>query len=376
MDIALNAHLLSFGSSYRGAGISRYMRQLLRHLRELDGDDRYIVFLGDRRLPPELAARASFQPRVSRLPTANPALRIVWEQVVQPLELRRRGVDLLHSLGYVQPLLCPARTVLTIHDLSFLRYPEAFNAANRLYLRLFTGLSVRRANRVIAVSESTKHDLVRLLGADPAKVAVVYHGVEEQFRCCADRPIAAFRERLGLPEHFILYCGTLEPRKNVALLVAAFAQLRRETALPHKLVLAGAKGWRYEGIFAAVDQYGLREEVLFPGYLPSDVQPLWYNAADVFVYPSLYEGFGFPPLEAMACGTPVIASNCSSLPEVVGDAGLLVDPRDSAALAAALEHVLTDAAMRQHLVATGLARAKRFSWLRATQETIEVYHHT
>ena len=377
MHAALNAHLLSFGPSYRGAGISRYIRQLLSQLRRQAGTDRFTVFLGDRRVPPELSGTASFRLCVSHLPTVNPLVRLIWEQLVQVAELRARRIDLLHSLGYVQPLFCPSRSVVTIHDLSFLRFPEAFNRSNRLYLQLFTALSVRRADRIIAVSASTKDDLVRLLGVAADKVAVIYHGVEEEFRPLRDpAALAEFREQAGLPERFILYCGTLEPRKNVDVLIAAYAQLRRETSLPHKLVLAGAKGWRCEGIFASIERYGLREDVLFPGYLPSGVQPLWYNAADVFVYPSLHEGFGFPPLEAMACGTPVIASNRSAMPEVIGDAGLLVDPRDAALLAQTIRRVLGDAGLRQSLAEKGLARAQTFSWSRAARETVEVYHRT
>jgi glycosyltransferase involved in cell wall biosynthesis len=261
--------------------------------------------------------------------------------------------------------------------LSFMLYPEAFNRPNARYLQHFTMLSVRRADRVIAVSESTKGDVVRLLGVAPEKVAVVYHGVENEFRPLDQgAEMDEFRARVRLPERFILCFGTLEPRKNLATLIAAYALLRKESRLPHKLVIAGGKGWRFEHVFAAVDEAGLQDDVLFPGYVPSDEQPMWYNAAEVFAYPSLYEGFGFPPLEALACGTPVVASNRSSLPEVVGDAGLLVDPLDAVELAEALRRVLTDGGLRQELVARGLARAQSFSWSRAARETVEVYHGT
>jgi glycosyltransferase involved in cell wall biosynthesis len=301
---------------------------------------------------------------------------MLWEQLLQPVALVRRRIDVLHSLGYVQPMLCSKRSVVTVHDLSFLRFPEAFNRSNRNYLRLFTTLSVRRANRVIAVSESTKRDLVDLLGIPAAKITVVYHGVEEEFRPFTSSTIADFRCKLGLPEHFVLYCGTLEPRKNVDGLIAAFAKVKREARLPHKLVLAGAKGWRYERIFALVEELGLKDEVIFPGYLAYGEQPLWYNAADVFVYPSLYEGFGFPPLEAMACGTPVISSDVSSLPEVVGDAGLLVDPGERDELADAIRKVLMDHELRLAMGKAGLLRASEFTWSRAAARTVEVYQRT
>ncbi len=372
MRVTCNAHHLSFGTSYRGAGISRYIRNLLPRLREVTGLT-CTVHLGDRNLPPDFYPDERFRLAFSRLPTRRPAVRILWEQLWLPLALGREGADVLHSLAYVQPLACPTRSVVTVHDLSFLLYPGNFNRANRLYLRAFSRLSAARADRVIAVSANTKRDVVRLLGVEAAKVAVVHHGIEECFRPFADRAaVEAFRRRRGLPERFVLFVGTIEPRKNLETLVEAFARLRR-AGLPHKLVVAGAKGWQWQPVFAAVERLGLEGEVAFPGYVPYDEQPLWYNSADLFVYPSLYEGFGFPPLEAMACGTPVIASRTSALPEVVGEAGLLVDPLDAEALAEALRRALSDRDLSQQLSERGLARARGFTWREAARRTAAVY---
>ena len=373
MRVGINAHLLSFGQTYRGAGISRYIRNLLAHLSEALGEDDATVFLADRRLPPDLAA-GKLEWAFSPLPTARPPVRILWEQVLAPAECLRRRLHVLHSAAYVQPLLCPCRSVLTIHDLSFLLMPEAFRPGNRVYLTTLTRLSARRADRIIAVSESTRRDAVRLLGVPPEKVTVVHHGVEPEFRPIRDPDVlAAFRRRRGLPEAYILFVGTLEPRKNVPTLLRAYAQARREFGVSQRLVVAGGKGWRYAPTLRLVEELGLRDDVLFPGFVPLHELPLWYNGASLFVYPSRYEGFGMPLLEAMACGTPVVTSRCSSLPEVVGDAGVLVEPDAVADLATALARVLGDGDYRADLSSRGLARAAGFSWDKATRQTVGVY---
>ena len=371
MHVGFNAHLLSFGASYRGAGISRYIRNLLPRLLEVS-ECRFTVYLGDRAFPPEFAPGERFRLRFSRLPTRRPAVRVIWEQVVAPLALATDGIDLLHSLGYVQPLLAGCRSVVTFHDLSYLLYPASFNAANRLYLRTFSRWSAARADRIVAVSEHTKRDLVRLLHVDEGKVDVVHHGIEDTFRPLGREEVEAFRRRKGLPERFILFLGTIEPRKNLTTLLDAYALLRRD-GLPHPLVIAGARGWQCEGVFGRREQLGLGDRVAFPGYVPYSEQPLWYNAASLFVYPSLYEGFGFPPLEAMACGIPVVASNTSALPEVVGEAGLLCDPRCAEELARAMRRVLLDQDLSRQLAKQGLERARHFSWQEAARRTAEVY---
>jgi len=373
MRVGINAHLLFFGQTYRGAGISRYIHNLLAHLPGALGDDEATVFLGDRRLPAHLAG-GGLRYALSRLPTVRPPVRILWEQALAPIECRRQRLDLLHSPAYVQPLLATCRSVVTVHDLSFVLMPEAFRPANRLYLALLTRLSVRRADRVVAVSESTRQDVIRLLGVPGEKVAVVHHGIEPEFRPLPDAGrVEQFRRSRGLPERYVLYVGTLEPRKGVPTLLRAYALARRELGIEHRLVLAGGKGWGYGQIFGLVDELGLRDDVLFPGFVPLHELPLWYNGASLFAYPSRYEGFGMPVVEAMACGTPVVTSRSSSLPEVVGDAGVLVEPGDVPGLAAALARVLGDDDYRDDLRRRGLERATRFSWDEAARRTVEVY---
>lgn len=364
--IGLNAHLLSPAHTYRGAGINWYIHNLLLNLAPADQENRYTVFLGDRRFLPN----SGLTLRTSWLPTTRPLVRIGWEQLIQPFVLWQEKIDLLHSLAFVTPLVSPCPSVITIYDLSFVVFPQAFRYSKRLYLTLFTRLSARKARRIITISESTKRDAVRLLGVSPEKVDVVYCGVDKAFRPLPEREVAPFRQKRGLPDRFILFVGTIEPRKNVARLVEAYSRLKDRQV---KLVIGGARGWLYEEVFARVEELGLTGDVLFAGYIPPDELPLWYNAAELFVYPSLYEGFGLPPLEAMACGTPVITSNVSSLPEVIGEAGLTVDPMDSKGLSEAMNQVLGDEALRQSMRERGLARVSRFSWARAARETVEVY---
>lgn len=363
--VAINAHLLSGDPSYRSAGVHQYIYHLLTHLPQ--AGCRVTAFVGPRStgFPPVLRAVRT------RWPTQRPAVRILWEQLAQGRALRVVGADLAHGPVFVGPLAAPCPVVVTVHDLSFLRYPHLFRPANRFYLRLFTRLSVQRARRVIAVSAYTAEETVRLLGVAREKIRVVYHGVDPIFRPLAAEEVAAFRARRGLPDRFVLFVGTLEPRKNLVRLIEAFARsgADAETAL----VLAGARGWYDDNVFATVERSGLSSRVHFPGYVPNDELPLWYNAARAFAYPSLYEGFGLPVLEAQACGTPVLTSSVSALPEAAGDGALMVDPYDVEAIAESLHRLLTDETLRGVLRRRGLEHAARFSWPRTAAETVAVF---
>lgn len=363
--VAINAHLLSGRAGYRSAGVHQYIYQLLRHLRA-DDRLRYTVLLGEGMLPPD----SGLTSLSSRWPTGRAGVRVAWEQLVQPWVLRRIEADLVHGPVFVGPLFAHCPVVVTIHDLSFIRFPTLFRAANRLYLSVLTRLSARRAQRLIAVSIQTADEITRLLGVPPERIDVVYHGVDPVFRPLPADEIAAFRQRRGLPERYVLFVGTLEPRKNLVRLVEAFARIRENQV---KLVLAGGKGWLYDELFDTVETLGLQEDVIFPGYVTTEELPLWYNAATIFCYPSVYEGFGFPVLEAQACGTPVLTSNISSLPEAAGDGALLVDPYDVDALAAGLHRLLHDESLRHQFQEDGLAHAGRFSWPDTARETARVY---
>ncbi len=366
MRIGLNAQLLSLSASYRGAGIAHYIHQTLAHLPHASAHT-YIAFVADRAFQAD-----GLEVVPSRLPTSRPPVRILWEQTLLPLELARRGVDLLHAMAFVTPVLSPVPSVVTVYDVSFALFPESFRPFNRWYLTTMTRRSVRKACAVIAISQNTANDLVRLWGVPRAKIHLAYCGVDGIFRPVPAGEVQAFRQAKGLPAQYILFVGTLEPRKNVVRLVEAFALLKKQ-GLPHKLVLAGGKGWMYEPIFQTVERLGLESEVIFPGFVPRSELPLWYNGAEVFVYPSLYEGFGLGPLEAMACGTPVVVSDRASLPEVVGDAGLTVAPDDAPALAEAMAAILREPSLAARLRERGLRRAGEFTWERTAQATVRAY---
>jgi glycosyltransferase involved in cell wall biosynthesis len=306
-------------------------------------------------------------------------LRIAWEQVVQPWVLWRERVDLLHALAFVGPWTTSCPVVVTVYDLSFLFYPEAFRSANRLYLRLGTRYSVQRARRILAISESTRRDVARVYHIPIERIDVARPGVGDEFHPRPPAELEAFRAQRSLPDQYLLFVGTLEPRKNVVQLVEAYAHCchivgldGRRSEFP-RLVLTGGKGWLYDEIFARVEALGLERDILFPGYVPQAELPLWYAAATAFVYPSLYEGFGLPALESMASGTPVITSHASSLPEVVGDAAVLVDPADREALAEAMAQVVSDETVRASLRERGLERAQGFTWAETARNTATSY---
>jgi glycosyltransferase involved in cell wall biosynthesis len=376
--VALNAQKLFTSRDYRNAGVSRYIGEIARRLPGVPGDERFVLYTNQavRDWPGSAGGRLRIRP--SRLPTTSPVLRILWEQTALALLALRDRAHVLHCPLNVRPVVSSPPVVLTIHDLTFLHVPERFGRLRQRYLASLTRYSARRSEQILADSLWTKLDVQRCFDVRPELVHVVYPGVDQDFRPLDRndpddvRRLSEFRRKHGLPERIVLYLGTLEPRKNVDKLVEAFAALVRR-GVPHALVLAGGKGWHYEAIFRAVEAHGLQRRVVVPGYIERAEQPLWYNAADLFVYPSQYEGFGLPPLEAMACGVPVVTSNASSLPEVVGGAGTTVDPTDVEALTEAMAQTLGDPGRAESLAAAGRAWADRFTWSAAAEGCVAAY---
>jgi glycosyltransferase involved in cell wall biosynthesis len=259
--------------------------------------------------------------------------------------------------------------------MTFFLHPRLHTRAKRIFFRLAMQISARRADALIADSESTRQDAIRLLGIPPQKIYTALLGVDEAYRPISDqRALQAVQLKYNLPADFILYVGLVEPRKNLPLLVRAFRNLIDLKSDIH-LVLVGRFGWMYTEVLQLIDTLGVKDRVSLIGYVPSEDLPLVYNLARVFVYPTLYEGFGLPALEAMACGVPVITTEVSSLPEIVGDAGMLVPVNDETALTQAIQAVLTDQALRQQLVTLGTERASQFTWERTAQQTFQVYRH-
>ncbi|MDZ4764708.1 MAG: glycosyltransferase family 1 protein [Chloroflexota bacterium] len=370
--IALNAHLLSRQHGYRTAGIHGYIDGLLRHLPAAFAPDwtltAFVGGLNPAHYDGMTMRRASLFGRP--LDTESPARRIVWEQAIQPFALN--GFDLQHALAFAAPLISRPPCVVTIYDLSFIHYPERLPASRRLYLRWLTALTCRRARLVFAISASTARDIVATLGISAAKVEVIAPGTDRTvYRPLPPDEIAAFKRAKHLPDRFWLFVGTLEPRKNLPLLLEAYAALPAASRLP--LILGGGKGWDTAPIFAAVERHGLQASVMFPGFIPPDDLPFWYNSAETFVYPSVFEGFGLPVLEAMACGTPVVVSDASSLSEVARGAGLLVPPHDVDAWTAALRRAADDFDWRTDARERGFAAADRYSWDVAAARTVAGY---
>lgn len=362
------------------AGIGRYTRGLVYALAELDAVNRYTLFFAGQdggAVGPAKGWPANFTLKGSNVPSRW--LTAGWHKLKLPLPVERLAgdSDIFHSPDFTLPPLRSAAGVVTIHDLSFLRLPQYAEPSLRDYLRARVPDSVTRARRVLADSENTARDLAELLAVPAGKISVVQPGVGPEFRPVRDTVLLnEVRARYHLPQWFILFVGTIEPRKNLARLITAYGQLRRQTGLPHALVLAGNPGWLNEGIYEQVSKEGLSEHVLFPGFVADEDLPALYTLADLFAFPSLYEGFGIPPLEAMACGTPVVASNNSSLPEATGAAALLVDAEDVEGLADAMARVLGDATLRARLSDLGRAQAARFSWAAAATRLLRAYEAT
>jgi glycosyltransferase involved in cell wall biosynthesis len=366
MRIAIDARIVH----YTKAGIGQYTMHLADALAALAPDDKFVL-LQSRKDPIALSTR----PNVQRVGLWTPSHHRL-EQLLLAVELplQRMDVQLLHSTDFIPPLRVKSlRSVITVHDLAFLNWPHFLTEeAARYYGQV--DHAVRRADQIIAVSESTKNDLIQRLGAPEGKITVVYEAADPLFRPVErGDALAALRSKFPLPEEFILFVSTIEPRKNIGALLRAYSRLRNDYKTTAGLVLAGAIGWLSEQVFEEVERLGLRPHVTFLGRVETEDLVYLYNAARCLAHPALYEGFGLTPLEAMASGAPVVASKVSSLPEVVGDAALLVDPQDEGELAVALHRLLSDDVLWAELRHKGLARAKTFSWQRAAEETLAVY---
>lgn len=360
----------------QGAGIGRYVRELVRALAALDDATPYRLFVAGARhsvLPPPPGANFAWRPtRVTPLWFARLWHRL---QLPLPVEAFTGPVRLFHATDFTLPPTLPGtRTLLTVHDLSFVRAPETATPVLKAYLDAVVPRSVRRATHVLADSQATKDDLVELYGTLPDKVTVLLGGVNPEFTPVADADARqAVRARYGLPPNpYIFSVGTVQPRKNYARLIEALAALGPQYAEYH-LVIAGGRGWLDAPIYQTVRDLGMGERVHFTGFARDEDLPALYSDAVCLAYPSLYEGIGLPVLEAMACGTPVVTSTVSSLPEVAGDAALLVDPYDVQALSEALRCLLDDSALRETLIARGARQAAFFTWERAAAQLLAVY---
>ena len=339
------------------SGFGFYVKNLVEHLKKVDTENEYVL------IAPEMIEKDFSTPQ-----------RFVWDQFSFPKMAAKAKVDVLHQPCFSAPLFYSGKIILTIHDLISHYFPQNMPSGSRLYFSKWMPLTYGRAKKIIAISENTKRDIMSLLKIPEEKIVVIHSAVGEEFRQIDDKAkIAEIKKKYATGEHFILDVGTLEPRKNLPFLVRAYNIALKEGKISHNLVLTGKKGWYYESLFDLIKELHLEDRVILPGYVPDEDLPYLYNAADLFCFPSLYEGFGFPPLEALSCGTPVIAANNSSIPEVVGDAGILLDIDDEKVWAANIIEVLSDEKKLQELRSSGLEQAKKFSWAKTARETVKVY---
>jgi glycosyltransferase involved in cell wall biosynthesis len=374
MQIGIDAHAIGA----QQGGNETYIRNLIKALAAIDSENRYTIYLAQ----PDAAVewREGFARQfpnfsIRLLPKPTPIVRV---PVFLAYELRRRPVDVLH-VQYTAPPFCPAPVVATIHDLAFEHLPETFTRRGSLQLKLTVRRTARRAARIATVSEYSRQDLLRTYGLPPEKVVVTYNGVESHFTPDPAGPdeAAAIRARFQIGREYLLAVGSLQPRKNLVRLIRTYAKLRAERpGFTPQLVIVGRKLWLADSIFDEVKRQPWADDVILTGYVTDADLPALYRGAAAFVYPSIFEGFGLPPLEAMACGTPVVTSNTSSLPEVTGDAALLVDPYSEDQIADALLQITGDDALRSRLRAAGLEQAKRFTWRDAAARTLQLYRES
>jgi glycosyltransferase involved in cell wall biosynthesis len=351
-------------------GIGTYIRNLLRQLARLDDETEFVVLCRPADRPAVAALGRNF-----RAVAETSGHYSLSEQVRVPLALKREGVTLFHAPHYVLPRLVSCRSVVTIHDCIHLMFPEYLpNRMALSYARASIRTAARRATRILTVSESSKRDILRYVDVPAAKIDVIPNAYDERFSLPpSSEDTASIRERYQLHGEFVLYAGNVKPHKNLERLIDAFALTRQRGLENLRLVLIGDDISRYAALRRAVHRHQLHQHVRFLGYLPESTLAVMYRLASVFAFPSLYEGFGLPPLEAMASGTPVVTSNISALPEVAGEAAVLVDPYDTASIADGLTRVLSDPALRRDLAARGIARARHFSWERSVRRVREIY---
>lgn len=364
----MNVAIMGRSLQGRYSGIPRYADELVRALAPSLGESLTVL------LPREAHGFDGVGVRQLRapFPTPNEYARELWEQVVVPAQVARGDFDIYHSPNYMLPVALRCPSVVTVHDLAFLD-PALHTWRARMRLTMLTNRALHTAKRVICVSRSTRDALVAREPAVAARVRVVAEGCAPRFYPRAEPEVQSFRCRHRLDRPYVLFVGTLEPRKNLDRLVRAFAWAVRESRAEHVLVLAGAAGWMQGPITEAIEASPVKDRIRLLGYLPDDLLPAAYTGADLFVYPSLLEGFGLPVLEAMACGAPVLTSRVPALMEVAGDAAVTIDPRDEMELARALARLLTGEEERGRLAEAGLARAAGFRWERVAQETLDVY---
>ncbi len=364
MLIGIDARMLRY------SGIGKYIQNLIENLARIDRKNQYILFVKENDLGICKINQENFNFQVVRASLFSPR-----EQLSLPIEIKRNRLDTFHTPHFNLPLFSPVKKVVTIHDLIPSIFPKARSSRlSRLYYRFMNSQAAKKAGKIIVDSKNTKKDLLKFFKILEGKIEVIYGGVSERFKPVNDtESLEAIKKKFNSTKNFLLYVGLRKPHKNLVSLIKVLGILRGKMDFDIQLVIVGKKDPRFTQVEEAAKKLDLVEEVLSLGEVSDEDLVLLYNAAQIFLFPSLYEGFGLPPLEAMACGTPVISSNTSSLPEVLGDAALLIDPNDTNKWVEKIKAVLTSEDLRKKLKRKGLERARHFSWKRAAQDTLKVY---
>ena len=351
-------------------GVGTYVRNLIRQLGRIDQDTEYVLLCqnDDCNITNELGENFRAVPDSAKQYSLQ-------EQLSVPFKIFRASPNLFHTPHYILPILTPCRSIVTIHDCIHLLFPQYLrNRLEHTYAYTMFWTAVHKANRILTVSETSKRDILKLFDLPEEKVTVIYNAIDERFyREPSEENLIRVRERHQLHDRFLMYSGNVKPHKNLELLINAFSLLRKDGLDDLKLLITGSEISKYAPLRRAVHRHNIHQHVRFLGYQSEETLAILYRLADVFVFPSLYEGFGLPPLEAMASGTPVVVSNVSSLPEVVGNAGILVDPYDARAIADGISQVICDDTLRQELKVRGVIRARSFSWKASVAQIHKIY---
>ena len=361
MDIAVEARYLVGNRT----GVGRYLLNLLRFLPELSEEHEYFLYSN------RFTEKPIEHDKINYVELEGH--RLLWKHILLPIEQVKRKFDLVFIPSYSAPLFSFGKTVVTIHDLIATRHPEWTTKNQSFRFATVVKYAARKANYIIAVSEASRKDILELTGVAQDKVVVVYSGVDEHFQKLPSEHLIDFTKKYNLQQPFILYVGSIHPRRNIQKLIEAFVHLKKEKQIKHKLILIGLVLQQASQLTKWINDSNIAEDILSVGFVSDEDLVKFYNMADLFIYPSLYEGFGFPVLEAMACGTPVITSNVSSLPEVAGNAAILIDPLNVMEMADSIYRLISNSALRQEFVERGFERCKQFSWRQAAEETLNLF---
>lgn len=357
-------------------GMGKYVVELVNRVTKIDKENKYLIYVSNENK--HFFNLTSKNVNIQQVPKifSNPSLRIIWEQLILPFSLWRNSIDVYHALGFVLPLFLKQKiiSVVTIADMTFFSHPQHHTRMKQVYFKCMIPQSLRRAKKVITISDNTKKDIINVININANKIKTIYLGVDARFYPQEKETVNAILEKYKIASPYILFVGMLEPRKNVEGLLQAFAMLKDKRK--HNLIIVGKKGWRYEELFKLAQEEGIRNDVVFAGYVPDEDLPGLYAGATCFVYPSFYEGFGIPIVEAMACGCPVITSNNSSMQEIAGDAAVLVDPYNKEEIKDAIGSIINNKGLRGEKQRKGLINATKFQWNFMAEETIKVYKNT